>query len=266
MHVKKLLIDRRLKIQGSGSMQPIDKNDGDHISASSFASIISSDIPSSSPPEVLSKSVIESEFSHESVSHLVMPQASPQGLSIVPRRKLAASVCKPTSSKPVIITSGVIQSLRGLPLPCAARSMGLSITAFKRACRRLGVRRWDYTRGPGKALVKSHSQEQKFSQASSYRSPSSPSHRGYSNLASNVAEKSAHDATAPVEGSSSSSVCSLPAFSSFSVQLLPVADLHVCRHSDESDPLSTFEVVDSEEETEPADDELVLCLLLQPGW
>ena len=48
------------------------------------------------------------------------------------------------------LTTEALRSLRGLPLPQAARAVGVSATAFKRACRRLGVQRWDYTRGPGR--------------------------------------------------------------------------------------------------------------------
>ena len=80
--------------------------------------------------------------------------AHSQGLFIVPRPRTSPTRERtpPASSpSPVVITTAVIDSLRGLPLPHAARSVGVSVTAFKRACRRLGVRRWQYTRGPGRA-------------------------------------------------------------------------------------------------------------------
>ena len=50
----------------------------------------------------------------------------------------------------------LLDSLRGLPLPDAARAVGVCGTAFKKACRRLGVpvRRWEYRRGPGLAMRK----------------------------------------------------------------------------------------------------------------
>ena len=53
--------------------------------------------------------------------------------------------------QPILITTELLAALRGLPLPRAARAVGISATAFKRACRRLGLRRWDYKRGPGRA-------------------------------------------------------------------------------------------------------------------
>ena len=81
------------------------------------------------------------------------------GLSIVPRRRSSPVRQNSTSTStpnPVVLTTAVIDSLRGLPLPNAARSIGVSVTAFKRACRRLGVRRWQYTRGPGRAAGGAH--------------------------------------------------------------------------------------------------------------
>ena len=49
---------------------------------------------------------------------------------------------------PLIITPILLQSLRGISLPHAAKAVGISVYAFKRACRQLGIRRWPYTRGP----------------------------------------------------------------------------------------------------------------------
>ena len=49
---------------------------------------------------------------------------------------------------PLIITPILLQSLRGISLPHAAQAVGISVYAFKRACRQLGIRRWPYTRGP----------------------------------------------------------------------------------------------------------------------
>ena len=49
---------------------------------------------------------------------------------------------------PLIITPILLQSLHGISLPHAAKAVGISVYAFKRACRQLGIRRWPYTRGP----------------------------------------------------------------------------------------------------------------------
>ena len=39
-------------------------------------------------------------------------------------------------------------------MPKAAHAVGVSVTAFKRACRRLDILRWDYTRGPGRRAMR----------------------------------------------------------------------------------------------------------------
>ena len=70
--------------------------------------------------------------------------------AITPRRPSCASASH-TCVTPVVISLELLDSLRGLPLPFAASSIGVSATAFKKACRRLGVTRWEYRRGPGRA-------------------------------------------------------------------------------------------------------------------
>ena len=60
----------------------------------------------------------------------------------------------PTSTLSVIITPALLQSLLAVPLPQAAHSVGISAYALKRACRRLGMRRWPYTRGPSKGTLR----------------------------------------------------------------------------------------------------------------
>ena len=47
---------------------------------------------------------------------------------------------------PVIVTRELVATLADLPLRKAAATAGISPTAFKRACRKLGVRRWTYKR------------------------------------------------------------------------------------------------------------------------
>ena len=89
---------------------------------------------------------------HSSAEH---PHFVPCHATILVRRKsfdscLRGSICGSLPS-PVVITLPLLDALRGLSLPHAARVVGVSATAFKKACRRLGVRRWDYRRGPGRA-------------------------------------------------------------------------------------------------------------------
>ena len=71
--------------------------------------------------------------------------SSPFRLSIKPRRKRNSG--KLVSPSCVVVSAEVVESLRELALPDAARSIGISVTAFKAACRRLGIRRWNHTRG-----------------------------------------------------------------------------------------------------------------------
>ena len=66
-------------------------------------------------------------------------------LSIKPRRSRISA--KPVPPGRVVVNPELLESLRGLPLPHAARSIGISVTAFKAACRKLGIRRWEHTRG-----------------------------------------------------------------------------------------------------------------------
>lgn len=80
------------------------------------------------------------------------PQSPQKRLTILPRRKAFAypSHEQESPARGVTLTPELVTSLRGMPLAQAAQAVGLSATAFKRACRRLGVRRWEYTRGPAK--------------------------------------------------------------------------------------------------------------------
>ena len=75
---------------------------------------------------------------------------------ISPRRARSAlsSADRRTPPSQVVISLELLDSLRGLSLPLAASTVGVSATAFKRACRRLGVCRWEYRRGPGRASSK----------------------------------------------------------------------------------------------------------------
>ena len=60
----------------------------------------------------------------------------------------ADSTAEAATLADVVITSAMIEALRGLP--AATRTVGVSATSFKRACRRLEIRRWGYRRGPGR--------------------------------------------------------------------------------------------------------------------
>ena len=57
---------------------------------------------------------------------------------------------KHVKEEAVCITLHVLEELSSLPLPTAAARLGLSATALKGACRKLGIQRWPYwvARGP----------------------------------------------------------------------------------------------------------------------
>jgi hypothetical protein len=77
------------------------------------------------------------------------PRGLGSGPAIFPRRKpqsLDASNTSPQPVAPVVVTLGLLDSIRDLPLIQAAAKLGVSPTAFKKACRRLGVSRWAYRR------------------------------------------------------------------------------------------------------------------------
>ena len=73
-------------------------------------------------------------------------------IQIMPRQKKKACGNKQMflHPSPVVITHELIKTLHGLSLPQAAQVVGISSTAFKRVCRRLGIDRWEFKRGKGR--------------------------------------------------------------------------------------------------------------------
>lgn len=68
-------------------------------------------------------------------------------IHMFPRRK-ADGVGVPASTRraPVRFDLADLEALFELPQPDAARKLGISLTALKQACRKLGVQRWPYQR------------------------------------------------------------------------------------------------------------------------
>ena len=69
--------------------------------------------------------------------------------AILPRRGPCANgQCR--KRQPVVLTQAVLNTLRDLPLQEAAHAIGVCATAFKCACRKLGLKRWVYRRRRGR--------------------------------------------------------------------------------------------------------------------
>ena len=82
---------------------------------------------------------------------LVCPHLQSAGPAVFPRRKPRTESSRESIgdalAPPVVVTPELVAALAELPLRQAAAAAGLSPTAFKKACRKLGVRRWAYKRG-----------------------------------------------------------------------------------------------------------------------
>ena len=69
------------------------------------------------------------------------------GVRVFPRRKRGH--CSATPQPAVTVSLDAVRALQDLPAHEAAARLGISTTALKRACRKLGVERWAYRRVPG---------------------------------------------------------------------------------------------------------------------
>ena len=73
--------------------------------------------------------------------------ATPSRLKVVPRRRLARATSPPAiAASAVEITLGLLGNLSDVSIAAAASRIGISTSALKKACRRLGVSRWPYRR------------------------------------------------------------------------------------------------------------------------
>ena len=77
-----------------------------------------------------------------SLTAVIFPRRQPR-----PDGSLAQDDGPRTRAPPVVVTPGLVSALADLPLRKAAIAVGISVTAFKKACRKLGIRRWAYKRG-----------------------------------------------------------------------------------------------------------------------
>eukprot|EP00960_Hanusia_phi_P029119 747783-Hanusia_phi.AAC.3 len=106
--------------------------------------------PSTSPP---------------SPTNVTEGSAPSQGFNtIFPRRK--AGQHTRVNSKPVVLNEKTLQELFTLPLHEAAVKLGISATAMKSACRKLGIKKWPY-----RTVQSSKNAQKGFSVSSTLSSP-----------------------------------------------------------------------------------------------
>jgi hypothetical protein len=65
---------------------------------------------------------------------------------LFPRRKAGDSVFPEKGRLPVKVDRETIEAMFGMPQPDASRALGVSLTALKQVCRKLGIARWPYQR------------------------------------------------------------------------------------------------------------------------
>lgn len=65
---------------------------------------------------------------------------------LFPRRKAGDETVPEKGRRPVEVDLRMIQGLFGVPQPDAAAALGVSLTALKQVCRKLGILRWPYQR------------------------------------------------------------------------------------------------------------------------
>ena len=69
-------------------------------------------------------------------------------VKVNPRRKRGEYV-PPAPAQQVTVSLDLLKHLQQFPIQLAAAQIGISSTALKHACRKLGVHRWEYRRAPG---------------------------------------------------------------------------------------------------------------------
>ena len=65
---------------------------------------------------------------------------------LFPRRKIAGGEVPEKGRAPLKVDAAAIKALFGLPQSDAAQAIGVSLTALKQTCRKLGIQRWPYQR------------------------------------------------------------------------------------------------------------------------
>ena len=76
----------------------------------------------------------------------VRSQPATARVHLFPRRKAGDNVFPEKGRLPVKVDRETIEAMFGMPQPEASRALGVSLTALKQVCRKLGIPRWPYQR------------------------------------------------------------------------------------------------------------------------
>ena len=85
-----------------------------------------------------------------------MATAHGMRVHLFPRRKAGDETVPEKGRRPVEVDLRMIQGLFGVPQPDAAAALGVSLTALKQVCRKLGIPRWPYQRPTKHAKLHKH--------------------------------------------------------------------------------------------------------------
>lgn len=154
---------------------------------------------SSKSPDLVSDSNDSSEFDENDIK-----------IKVFPRGKNYTRICK-SKPKPIKLSCRTLESLFEMPMKEAATELGMGLTAFKNACRKLGIKKWPYrqtyTTPTSRSQRRGSASSVSSRQAASSSSRTSFSTQEVAAVASLSASREAGDA---FQAASSSSGASLP--------------------------------------------------------
>ena len=91
---------------------------------------------------------INAEPTVTKILHSDQPLLDARPNACITRKATVDNVRQSVEVRLAVITPSLLHSLFSISLPEAARAVGVTVYAFKRACRNLGISRWPFRRGP----------------------------------------------------------------------------------------------------------------------